>query len=246
MRRAQYVELKRRWSNMGSLGWTEGRAPFWQTVLLFTELVWNPTCLMCLAYVCLIAILASVQNLYDRCLRMFVWLVLAFVCMIAACVVVSTIRISRFQMQTGFDWSFPSIHQDIRIILVFRSGLVTFLLKCGEYCGGHHVQCSSMSFEVWWWLWWTPSSSFSFKVLWRLWLSCSDICQPGLYEGLSPESNSIRDWCWIWWGIYMGLPHSGFWLLLDSGKCVGACKQWQRCLYFYLAFFFGSCVTLYR
>ena len=179
------------------------------------------------------------------CIKL-VWSLLAYVCMIGACVVVSTIRISRFQMQTGFDWSFPSIHQEIRIILVFRSGLVTFLLKCGEYCGGHHVQCWSMSFEVWWWLWWTPSSSFSFEVLWRLWLSCSDICQPGLYERLSPKSNSIWDWCWIWWGMYMGQPRSGFWLLVDSGKSVGACKQLQRCLSFYLAFFFGSCVTLYR
>ena len=183
MRRAQYVELKRRWSNMGSLVWTEGRAPFWQTVLLFTKLVWNPTCLMCLAYVCLIAILASVQNLYDRSLLFFIWLLLAFVCMIAPCVVVSTIRISRFQMQTGFDWSFPSIHQDIRIILVFRSGVVTVR-------GGRHVQCSSFSFEMWllWWtpcsmfihvFWnvvvlWTPSSSFSFEVLWWLLWSCSD------------------------------------------------------------------------
>ena len=89
----------------------------------------------------------SLQNLCETqrswcALRMFVWslfLRLYKTCMIAPCVVVSTIRISRFQMQTGFDWSFPSIHQEIRIFLVFRSGLVTFLLKCGEYCGGRQV-----------------------------------------------------------------------------------------------------------
>ena len=44
---------------------------------LFTKLVWNPTCSICLAFVCLIAILASVQNLYDRALLLFVWSLLA-------------------------------------------------------------------------------------------------------------------------------------------------------------------------
>ena len=115
----------------------------------------------------------SVQNLCETqrawcALRMFVWslfLRLYKTCMIAPCVVVSTIRISRFQMQTGFDWSFPSIHQDSRIILVFRSGMVSMvdakfilffwnvvntvvdtmfnvhpcLLKCGGDCDGRQV-----------------------------------------------------------------------------------------------------------
>ena len=188
MRRAQYVELKRRWSNMGSLVWTEGQAPFWQTVLLFTKLVWNPTCLMCLAYFYMIGILASVQNLYDRSLHMFVWLLLAFVCMIAPCIVVSTIRISRFQMQTGFDWSFPSIHQDIRIILVFRSAVVTVvdaifnvqpcLLKFGGDCDGHQVH---------------PFLLKCCGDCGRAAVTTFDICQPDLYEGLSPESASIWD-----------------------------------------------------
>ena len=128
------------------------------------------------------------QNLYDRSLLFFVWLLLAFVCMIAACVVVSTIRISRFQMQTGFDWSFPSIHQDIRIILVFRSAVVTVvdaifnvqpcLLKFGGDCDGHQVH---------------PFLLKCCGDCGRAAVTTFDICQPDLYEGLSPESASIWD-----------------------------------------------------
>ena len=69
-----------------------------------------------------------------------------------------------------------------------------FLLKC-DYCDGHHVQCSSMSFEMWW--------CYGHQVHPFLLKCCGDccgaavttfdICQPDLYEGLSPESASIWD-----------------------------------------------------